>query len=110
MDAPVMPAGGEGWPANQQAEGFTPLRAGADEVPAGCEMGARFERAWRPGQPPAAFDSYLPPPGSALRPAVLRDLAVRDLDLRFLHGQAARVEDYLGRYPELQRDGPRSSN
>ncbi len=98
------PASGNDWSTAPQVEGGALTSAESDDVAAVAAVGGRFETAWRPDEPPAHFDAYLPPPGSALRRAVLGDLCVRDLDLRFLHGRAARVEDYLERYPELRHD------
>ena len=104
MSESTAPAAGKGWSTNQQAENMAHTSASADDAAAVAEIGECFEKAWRPDQPPAPFGPYLPPPGSALRPAILCDLCIRDLDLRFLHGLTVRVEDYLERYPELQDD------
>src|SRR5947209_16045551 len=59
----------------------------------------RFERAWRQGPRPA-IDDFLPA-GDPLRPDVLVELAHVELELRLKAGEAARVEEYLARYPEL---------
>src|SRR5438477_4504984 len=62
----------------------------------------RFEHAWRQAPRPG-IDDYLPP-GDPLRFRVLVELVHIDLELRLKAGEAARVEDYLTRYPELARD------
>lgn len=62
---------------------------------------SRFERAWRRAPPPM-IDDYLPT-GEPLRARVLIELVHIDLELRLKAGEAARVEDYLGR-PELAGD------
>jgi WD40 repeat protein/tRNA A-37 threonylcarbamoyl transferase component Bud32 len=59
----------------------------------------RFEKAWRSGSRPALSD-FLPPDGPD-RPAVLVELVHVDLERRLKAGEAARVEEYLDRYPEL---------
>src|SRR5579883_1333186 len=104
MSEPIVPASGNDSSTAPQVEGGALTSAESDGAAAVAAVGGRFETAWRPDEPPAHFDAYLPPPGSALRRAVLGDLCVRDLDLRFLHGRAARVDDYLERYPELRHD------
>jgi serine/threonine protein kinase/formylglycine-generating enzyme required for sulfatase activity len=60
---------------------------------------ARFEQAWQRGECPV-LDDYLPP-GDAERRAVLPELVHMDLERRLKTGEAARVEAYLQRYPEL---------
>jgi predicted ATPase len=62
----------------------------------------RFEQAWRQGLRPA-IDDHLPT-GDPLRRRVLIQLVHIDLELRLKFGEAARVEDYLARYPELAGD------
>jgi predicted ATPase len=62
----------------------------------------RFENAWRQGPRPG-IDDYLPA-GVPLRRRVLIELVHIDLELRLKAGEAARVEDYLARYPELAGD------
>jgi predicted ATPase len=59
----------------------------------------RFESGWRQGRQPV-IDDYLPA-AKTLRCRVLVELVHIDLELRLKAGQAVRVEDYLGRYPEL---------
>jgi predicted ATPase len=61
----------------------------------------RFEAAWRQGRRPA-LDAYLPE--GRLRHPVLIELAHIDLEMRLKAGDAARVEEYLARYPELAAD------
>src|SRR4051812_22983101 len=61
----------------------------------------RFENAWQRGPRPA-IDDYLP--AGDLRAALLIELVHIDLELRLKAGEAARVEEYLGRYPELAGD------
>ena len=65
----------------------------------------RFEQAWRQGPRPA-IDDYLPA-GDPLRVRVLIELVHIDLELRLKAGEAARVEEYLARYPELTDDRDR---
>src|SRR5215467_10624652 len=62
----------------------------------------RFENAWRQGPRPLLGD-YLPTDLS-LRSRVLNELVHIDLELRLKLGEQARVEEYLGRYPELAAD------
>jgi predicted ATPase len=62
----------------------------------------RFERAWRQGTRPA-IDAILPAE-TRLRSRALRELVHLDLELRLKEGEAARVEEYLARYPELAGD------
>jgi predicted ATPase len=59
----------------------------------------RFEHAWRQGPRPV-IDSHLPI-GDPLRFLVLIELVHIDLELRLKAEEAARVEEYLTRYPEL---------
>src|SRR5690242_20155675 len=64
----------------------------------------RFEAALRsPARP--ALDDYLPEDG-AVRQAVLVELVHTELEHRLKAGEAARVEEYLRRYPELAEDRP----
>jgi predicted ATPase len=62
----------------------------------------RYESAWRKGPRPV-IDEYLPA-DDRLRYHVLIELAHVDLELRLKSGDAARVEEYLSRYPELASD------
>src|SRR5262245_15611599 len=59
----------------------------------------RFEDAWQRGERPE-LSTYLPAAGPD-RHALLRELAHIDLEYRLKAGEAARVEDYLSRFPEL---------
>jgi serine/threonine protein kinase/formylglycine-generating enzyme required for sulfatase activity len=59
----------------------------------------RFESAWKAGPRPN-IDDHLPP-GAAERFAVLVELVHVELELRLKAGEAARVEEYLQRFPEL---------
>jgi tetratricopeptide (TPR) repeat protein len=63
---------------------------------------SRFERAWSDGERPR-IDDFIPSedPNSL---ELLRGLAAADLGLRIEAGEAARVEDYLERYPQLAAD------
>jgi WD40 repeat protein len=62
----------------------------------------RFEDAWRgPGRPDIA--GFVPPPGAG-HTRLLLELVHVDLDLRLRNGEAARVEHYLGRFPDLGGD------
>jgi eukaryotic-like serine/threonine-protein kinase len=62
----------------------------------------RFEHAWRQGSRPA-IDDYLPV-GEPQRSRALNELVHIDLELRLKAGEAARVEEYLVRYPKLTDD------
>src|SRR5579862_837079 len=62
----------------------------------------RFENAWHQ-EPRPAIDDYLPT-GDSLRSRLLIELVHIDLELRLKAGEAARVEEYLARYPELTDD------
>jgi predicted ATPase len=62
----------------------------------------RFEQAWRQGPRPL-IDGFLPA-GDPLRARVLVELVHIDLELRLKAGEAARVEEYLARYPKLTDD------
>src|SRR6516164_10211800 len=62
----------------------------------------RFEHDWRQAPRPGIGD-YLPA-GGPLRCRVLIELVHIDLELRLKAGEAARVEEYLARYPELAGD------
>jgi len=59
----------------------------------------RFEEAWQRGERPA-LDAYLPCDAGARRLALV-ELIHLELELRLKAGEAARVEEYLTRYPEL---------
>src|SRR6185369_16344636 len=62
-----------------------------------------FEQAWRTGPLPN-IDDFLRGEGSAQK-ALLVELVHVDLEFRLKAGEAARVESYLGRYPQLTEDG-----
>jgi serine/threonine protein kinase/predicted ATPase len=61
-----------------------------------------FERAWQTGTPPRIDDYWQA--GGTDRDALLVELVHVDLEFRLKRGEAARVENYLSRYPELGRD------
>jgi predicted ATPase len=61
----------------------------------------RFENAWRRGERPA-IDDYLPAGVPCGR--LLIELVHLELELRLKAGEAARVEEYLGRYAALAGD------
>jgi len=61
-----------------------------------------FEDAWQTGRPPV-IDDYLPTDPSQ-RQTVLIELVHADLERRLQSGEAARVEAYLGRYPDLAKN------
>src|SRR5262249_45896990 len=88
---PIMPPGPEPLPLPPAADWL----ALKDAV-------RRFEHAWRQGPRPA-IDDYLPT-GDRLCSRVLIELVHIDLELRLKAGEAARVEEYLARYPELAED------
>jgi hypothetical protein len=58
-----------------------------------------FEQAWQRGGRPA-IDDFLPR-DSPDRLAVLKELVRVDIERRRSSGEAAEVEDYVKRYPEL---------
>jgi serine/threonine protein kinase/tetratricopeptide (TPR) repeat protein len=62
----------------------------------------RFVSAWRQRVRPA-IDDYVPA-DKALRYPSLIELVHTELELRLKDGEAARVEEYLIRYPELASD------
>jgi hypothetical protein len=62
-------------------------------------LATRFEAEWRAGGRPRLED-FLPPAGP-LRPAVLRELAAVELELRLKSGEPARAEEYIERFREL---------
>jgi hypothetical protein len=62
----------------------------------------RFEAAWRRAARPRIEDCL--PAGEALRACALVELVHIDLELRLKGGDAARVEEYLTRFPELADD------
>jgi serine/threonine protein kinase len=62
----------------------------------------RFEAAWRDGKQPKLED-YLPA-DARLHGEVLVELVHIDLEFRLESGEAARVEKYLERYPQLASD------
>src|SRR5438270_272668 len=64
----------------------------------------RFEDAWQAGGTPT-LESYLTGCG-AQRQALLIELVHADLHYRIKRGEAARVEPYLERHPNL-REQPR---
>ena len=78
-----------------------PARSSSDD-PTLEGVVAAFEACWRRGEPPA-IDPYLPPGGPARRP-LLVELVHVDLEWRLKSGEAVRVEDYLGRYPQLAEE------
>jgi serine/threonine protein kinase len=59
-----------------------------------------FQEAWETGHS-VDLERFLPPPENPLRPLVLRELIIIDLEIRWRHGQVVHVEDYLERFPEL---------
>jgi WD40 repeat protein/serine/threonine protein kinase len=61
-----------------------------------------FESAYEEGRTPD-IDAYLPPGGPERRAALI-DLVHIDLERRLKGGAAVRVEDYLGRFPDLADD------
>src|SRR5438046_1730232 len=64
---------------------------------------ADFERAWEQGPRPN-IDDFL---GGETRgrQVLLSELVLSDLEYRLRAGEPARVEEYLGRYPDLAADG-----
>src|SRR5207248_3546425 len=79
------------------------VRVLADPAWARCEgLIKAFEEAWRRGPAPGLGD-YLRADGPVRR-ALLLELAHVDLEFRLKTGEPARVEAYLGAYPELAAD------
>ncbi len=62
----------------------------------------RFESAWRQGERPV-IDAFVAAAEAGQRPLLL-ELAHIDLEFRIKAGEAARVEEYLARYPALAAD------
>src|SRR5579875_2826470 len=62
-------------------------------------LARRFEEAWQRGERPA-LDTYLPRDAESRR-IILVELIHLELEFRLKAGEAARVEEYLTRYPEL---------
>src|SRR5947209_32608 len=73
----------------------------------------RFEDAWGAGRP-EPIERFLPPEDHTLYVATLQELVLIDLEMRWKAanrpgedtasiGPAPRVEDYLGRFPRLNR-------
>jgi hypothetical protein len=82
-EQPIGAAAGEDWPRLEKA-----IR--------------RFVEAWRWGTRPSIAD-YLPADAGPRR-LLLIELAHTELELRLKAGEAARVEEYLTRFPELAGD------
>src|SRR5262245_17227433 len=83
---------------------MTPDATIAEAAWAECEaVIKRFEDAWRSGPRPDM--SAFVPTGHPLRPRLLAELVHTDLELRLRAGDAARVEDYLSQFPELDQEG-----
>jgi tetratricopeptide (TPR) repeat protein/tRNA A-37 threonylcarbamoyl transferase component Bud32 len=61
-----------------------------------------FEQAWEQGESPS-IDDYLYATGTDVR-SLLIELVHVDLECRLKGGEAARVENYLKRYPDLAQD------
>jgi serine/threonine-protein kinase len=62
----------------------------------------RFVEGWRRGDRPV-LDDYLPAE-EHFRRTLLIELVHTELELRLKAGEAARVEEYLARYPQLAAD------
>jgi eukaryotic-like serine/threonine-protein kinase len=75
--------------------------AGTDHLSGLSTVVERFEQAWQAGQRPD-IEAHLP--AGEGRRAALVELAHVELERRLKAGEAARVEDYLARYPELADD------
>lgn len=65
----------------------------------------RFEEAWQRGERPD-IDTFLPVEADG-RPIARIELIHLELELRLKAGEAARVEEYRNRYPELAEDRSR---
>jgi serine/threonine protein kinase len=64
------------------------------------DLADRFEAAWR-GAEAVELEQFLPAPGHPLRPVALQELIKTDLEMRWRRGRGLRLEDYLGKFPEL---------
>jgi serine/threonine protein kinase len=62
------------------------------------QLADSLEESWRQGRP-ADLSAMLPPPGTAIRPVILRELIKTDLECRWRHGQPALLESYLEKFP-----------
>ncbi len=71
----------------------------SDDWAALDEVIERYETAWGRGERPA-LEQGLPAAGN-LRRAALRELIHGELEIRLKAGEPARVEEYLGRFPEV---------
>lgn len=65
------------------------------------EIVRRFEQSWQVDDRPSIDDFVPPDVDLSSRLQILRELVSFDLQQRILHGEAARVEEYLDRYAEL---------
>jgi WD40 repeat protein len=78
-------------------------RSANDRAPGGCSTQEpiirRFEEAWQRGERPV-IEEYLSAAGAERR-ALLPELVHAELECRLKAGEPARVEQYLGRFPEL---------
>jgi hypothetical protein len=73
------------------------------EIPAECEaILRRFEETWR-GRATPDLDVFLSTVGP-IPDRFLFELVHIELDFRLRRGEAVRVEDYLRRHPDLERD------
>jgi serine/threonine protein kinase/predicted ATPase len=83
--------------------GPEPVRPAAREDWAALEDTVKcFENAWRQGLRPV-LDDYVPTSTGPPHP-ILIELVHTELELRLKSGEAARVEEYLTRYPQLAED------
>lgn len=65
---------------------------------------ARFEEAWRRGEPPSIED-FLPLAAASRRP-VLVELVLTDLEFRLRGDDGPQIEHYFAAYPELAENEP----
>jgi serine/threonine protein kinase/formylglycine-generating enzyme required for sulfatase activity len=79
-----------------------PLRIFSQQAAEQEQMVARFEEAWQRGETPVIDDYVVGDDQQRL--LLLVELVHADLECRLKLGQAARVEEYLQRYPDLARD------
>ncbi len=102
-DGTIGSVGGVPPPSPSSVGGGTPPSPWSGTIPPELEAALqRFEEAWQ-GPAPPLLDDYLPQPRAGdLR--LLVELVHLDLDFRLRRGEAARVETYLERYPELGRE------
>src|SRR5712691_432637 len=70
------------------------------------QVADRFETGWkevRQGASPPRLEDYIAEPDDPRGAALLCELIGLDIDYRRLRGETPQPEDYLGRFPSLDR-------